>query len=424
LRLRARARDPLGDRTDQALASLETDLQELATKSVSGPGVTRLAWSPEHLDACRWFAELMRGEELEVFRDPSGNVIGKLGTSQRPAVVIGSHLDTVPRGGAFDGSLGVLTGLCVARILADERDRLEYPLWVVAFMDEEGVRFGTSFFGSLAFAGEPLPSLARRDEAGTSLREAIRAAGLDPAAVSGGPEIDGVLAYLEAHIEQGPKLDESGIPLGVVTGIVGRRTFSVRLLGITNHAGTTPRSRRRDAVRGGAVATARLHDVFDSLADGTINVAAITAEPGAMNVISGKAELDVEIRASTVEALQTAEEALREVFGDVAHELDLGFDVELRESVDPVLFDTRLIELLERAAAGEGADCVRMPSGAGHDAMVIAGHVPVGMLLVPSRDGISHSEDEFTDARHCRLGAKVLAAAARDLAANGLPEKP
>jgi hydantoinase/carbamoylase family amidase len=372
------------------------------------------------MEASQWLGELMERDGLEVLYDPAGNVIGKLGDSASPAVVIGSHLDTVPEGGTFDGALGVMAGLCSARILAASNAPLDHPLWVVAFMDEEGVRFGSSFFGSLAFAGHPLPSLERLDRHGTSLREAIAATGRDPGAVGSAKGIHDVLAYLELHVEQGPTLAERGVPLGIVTGVVGRRTFRVRVNGMANHAGTTPRSHRRDALRGGALVVARVHAAFDQMHEGTVNVGAVKAEPGAVNVIPGKAELDVEIRASTQELLDRAELTLRGVADPVARELGLGIEVEVDEQVDPILFDERLIELLESVAAAEGVESMRLPSGAGHDAMIMAGHVPAGMLMVPSREGISHSPDEFTEASDCQLGARVLAAAARELTTNGL----
>jgi hydantoinase/carbamoylase family amidase len=381
-----------------------------------------LAWSPEHLDACEWLEARMRQEHLAVTRDAASNIIGRLGPTagaDRPAVLVGSHLDTVPEGGAYDGALGVLAGLCVARALSGDPARLVHPLWVAAFMDEEGVRFDTSFFGSRAFAGEHLPPLDRTDDAGTSLAEAIRAGGRDTSRLTEADEIERVLAYLELHIEQGPILAESGTSLGIVTDIVGRRVFSVRLSGEANHAGTTPRSHRRDALRGAATVTTRLHDAFDRLSDGTVNVAGIAAEPGAMNVIPGVAELDVEIRASTDRTLERAVRILREIVEMVALGGDLLPQVKLVDSAEPVSFDNYLVELLERTATSNGASWTHMTSGAGHDALVMAHHVPAGMLMVPSRNGVSHSPSEFTGIAECRLGTQVLTDAVRELTANG-----
>jgi allantoate deiminase len=378
-------------------------------------GVTRLAWSPDLFDAYAWVADRMRALGLEVEIDAAGNLFGRWETGSGRAVLVGSHLDTVPSGGRFDGVLGVVAAVHAVAQLKSEGFQPRHPLRIVAFMDEEGTRFNTALFGSRAFTGESLVDLGDRvDAAGTTLREAMAAAGydLDRAAEAAG--VDEVAAYLELHVEQGPLLETEGIDLGIVTSIVGLRGYRVRLRGEANHAGTTPMALRHDAFAGAARVALELRDATRARENVTANVGKITVEPGGANVVPGLADFTIDVRASTTEDIQALENLVEETVTRIAAEEGLTADLEQTFALEPLALDANLVDLFERAGLAEGASTRRMPSGAGHDAMLVGRHVPAAMLFVPSRGGISHSPDEYSSPADVELGMRVLTAALRE----------
>lgn len=324
--------------------------------------------------------------------------------------MIGSHLDTVPHGGRFDGALGVLGGLEAVRILKREGFQPGARISITAFMDEEGARFGTALFGSRAFVGEDVSVFAdRTDEDGLSLSQAMAAQGFSVENVSEACRVGGVSCYLELHIEQGPVLDDEGVDIGIVTSIVGLIGLSVRLSGEANHAGTTPMNRRRDALVGAARIIQELRDLARRTPDMTSNVGTISVEPGGKNVVPGLCNFTIDVRAATPEGFANLDEQVRAVVSRIAGDERLDVDVSELYRLDPVLMDPVVLDILERAAESAGASHVRLASGAGHDAMALGQHVPSGMIFVPSRSGISHSPAEHTSDAHCDLGAAVLA---------------
>jgi hydantoinase/carbamoylase family amidase len=265
--------------------------------------------------------------------------------------------------------------------------------------------------GSRAFCGEcDLEDLGRR-----GIAEAMSEAGFDFAALGRARGIDGVGAYLELHIEQGPVLERAGIDLGVVTAITGLLGFRARFLGAANHAGTTPMELRRDALAGAARAVLALRDEARAREGMTANVGVISAEPGGFNVVPGAAELTIDVRSPTAEGFASLEPFVRETLERIAAEEELGLELRETHRKPPSPLDPQLQDQLEAAARAEGATTLRLPSGAGHDAMVLAHHVPAAMLFVPSRGGLSHTPDEFSTPEHCELGARVLARVVRQL---------
>lgn len=402
------------------MIAVAEQLEELGAIGADGAGVTRLAWSADLEEALGWCARQMRTAGLDVERDAAGNLIGRWQAGAGAAVVAGSHLDTVPAGGRFDGALGVVAAVDAVRRLRSEGFEPGRPVWVVAFMDEEGVRFGTPMFGSRAFAGEPLPRIeGRTDAAGTKLARAMRERGLDPRGLASAARIDEVAAYVELHIEQGPVLERENAGLGIVTAIDGMLGLRVSFTGRPGHAGTTPMDARRDALVGAARLVGELRRA--ALDDGglRITVGHIACEPGAHNVIPGRAVLTVDLRAKHNSAVDRAAALTRALVDEVAAAERLDADVVETFRNRAVRMDAGVTAVLEDAAAWAGARFVRMTSGAGHDAMVIGRHTPAGMLFVPSRDGVSHAPEEFTEARLCELGANVLAQALRRLATHG-----
>jgi hydantoinase/carbamoylase family amidase len=393
------------------MPSLAADLEELARIGADDGGVSRFAWTPELASANDWLVERLRSLGLTADIDAAGNVLGRWDEGEGSAVLVGSHLDTVPRGGRYDGALGVLAALDVVRRLKEEGAALRRPLWVVSFNDEEGGRFQTGMLGSRAFVGD----LDLEDWHRRGVADAMRAAGFDFERLPQARGVDGVGAYLELHIEQGPVLEQEGIDLGIVTAIAGLLGFRVRLTGEANHAGTTPMTVRRDALAGAARIALALRDEARARGDMTANVGILEVQPGGFNVIPGVAEFTVDVRAGEAGAYERVERFARDTFERVATEEQLALEVSVTHRKPPVPLDPELQELLESAAEEEGASIRRMRSGAGHDAMILGPHVPAGMLFVPSRAGVSHSPDEFTPPEQCELGTRVLARAVRAL---------
>lgn len=398
------------------MPSLTADLEAAARIGADERGgVSRFAWTPELAEANAWLAERLAELGLAVELDPAGNVLGRWEAGEGKAVLLGSHLDTVPNGGRYDGALGVLAALDVVRRLKAEGVEPARPVWVVSFNDEEGARFQTGMLGSRAFCGD----CALEDWGRRGVAEAMAEAGFEFESLPDARRADEVGAYLELHIEQGPVLERAGVDLGVVTAITGMVGFRARFLGEANHAGTTPMELRRDALAGAARAVLALRDEARSRDDMTANVGVISAEPGGFNVVPGAAELTIDVRSPTSEGFARLEPFVRETLERIAADEGLGLELRETHRKQPVALDPELQDRLEEAAREEGATTLRLPSGAGHDAMVLAHHVHAAMLFVPSRGGLSHTPDEFSSPEHCELGARVLARVVRGLVLMG-----
>ena len=397
---------------EHAVATVASTLDELARFGADRDGgVTRLAWSAELFEAYAWLAERMRELGLEVSIDEAGNLLGRWNVGRGRPVLVGSHLDTVPCGGRLDGALGVVAAVHAVKRLQEQGVEPPRPIWIVAFMDEEGTRFDAALFGSRAFAGESLADLGDRvDGDGTTLREALLAHGASLERVGEASRIDEIGAYLELHVEQGPLLEATGVQIGAVTSIVGLRGYRVSLRGQANHAGTTPMALRRDAFAGTARIALELREAARAREHVTANVGRVGVAPGGANVVPGFAEFTIDVRAPTAEGVAELERLVEEIVERIAREERLEPELELTFALDPLELDGRLVAAIERAAAEEGASARRLPSGAGHDAMVIGRHVPAGMIFVPSRGGISHSPDEYSSPAEVELGMRVLAA--------------
>lgn len=368
--------------------------RELAQLSEEAGVTTRTFLSPPMREVHARLTQWMERAGMTVAVDAAGNLRASYpGTSDNgQRLVIGSHLDTVPHAGAFDGVLGVVMGVALVDLL--ERRDLPFAIEVVGFSEEEGVRFGIPFIGSRALAGtldEEL--LARRDAAGTSVRDAIVHFGLDPARL---PEarIKDCLGYLEFHIEQGPVLDSLSLPLGVVTAIVGQTRLNLTFTGAANHAGTTPMDARRDALAGAAewiaLVEKEARDVFDLVA----TVGRLEVAPGATNVIAGRAIASLDVRHEDAGTRKSCVERLVSAARAIALRRNLGVTVDARLDQSTVPMNDGLTALVARAVDRTGSPLHLMTSGAGHDAMILAPQMPVAMLFLRSPGGISHHPDE------------------------------
>jgi allantoate deiminase len=344
-----------------------------------------------HSDLAAWMVDL--GMAVRV--DHAGNLRGVYEGTRPGAgrLFIGSHLDTVPRAGAFDGVLGVVLAIALVDLLNHER--LPFSIEVLGFSDEEGVRFGVPFIGSRAFTGTADTALlAQRDATGVSVADAIEQYGLDPRSIHEGTADPNPLGYLEFHIEQGPVLDTLGIPLGIVEGIVGQTRADVVFTGASGHAGTTPMSARRDAIAAVAEWILALEREAHATPGLVATVGRVTAEPGAGNVIAGRCSATLDARHAD-DAVRTA---AVERLATYAREIGTRRSVEVtwtpRLDQHAVAMDSTLVEALERAVRRAGAPVHRLPSGAGHDAMIVASRMRAAMLFLRSPGGISHHPDE------------------------------
>jgi allantoate deiminase len=387
-------------------------LDELAA-SARGPkgGITRLAWSPEDL-AARALLRSWLPAELTISEDAVGNVLAELPGSVAglAPLATGSHLDTVTGGGALDGAYGVVAALEAVLALVDAGERLRHPLRAVAWANEEGV-VAPPFTGSRAAAGLPV-DLAAVGPDGITLADRLAAAGGDPGRVSAA-RWRPLAGYLELHIEQGPVLDWEGRPVGVVTAITGTRRGTVTARGRANHAGTTPMGLRADAL----AALAPLVGVVQGLAtQGPADVATVgrlSVEPGNGNVVPALATMSFDVRSVDDRATEAAVARLRAAARARAEETGVGIVVSEAPAAAAVATDARLRAAVTDAASGRGLPTLELPSGAGHDAQHVAALGPIGMVFVPSRDGVSHSGAEFTPPAQLVDGAEVLLDALR-----------
>jgi len=388
-------------------------LAELGRFGDTPQGMQRLAFSPDDIAGREYAMSLMRSAGLEVRIDPGGNIIGRRSGSipGLPAIAMGSHTDTVPSGGKYDGALGVMAAVECVQTLADNNLVLRHPVEVMVFTNEEGTSFHRWLIGSRAMAGLLMPEdLAAVDDEGVTLGSRLADIGGDLTRIKQAIRSAGDLAaFFELHIEQGPTLYQSGTPIGVVTGITARAVFEVEITGIANHAGTTPMSARHDAL----VSASRLVLAVQRLA-GELEVCrvattgAIQAHPNAVNVIPGSVRIGVEFRDLELDALDAAEAELHRSADAIAS--DDGVTVEIhRQRFTPGVPVSESMQLLvEEAARRSGLASMRLPSGAGHDAQAIAAITDIAMIFVPSVDGISHAPEEFSNPKDCANGAQAL----------------
>jgi len=416
---------PLGLRAVTTATRLHDAIAELAAfnDDPDAGGITREVYTPTYAAALVRVAEWMREAGLAARLDAVGNLFGRWEGAEPGAarVITGSHVDTTLNAGRYDGVVGVLGAIEAVHLLRDEGVVPRRPIELVAWAGEEP-RFGTGCVGSRAAAGQ----LARadldrlRDRDGTSMAAALRAAGFDPDRLAEA-EIDpaGVYALVELHIEQGAVLEDGGESIGVVGAIAAPHDFRLTLRGAATHSGATPMRLRRDALAGAAEAMTALERIARESPSGTTvgTVGVIRVRPGAINVVPGEVELDVDVRdsdhAARAQDVDAVVEAARAIAGRRRLELEVA---PIVEDV-PVQCDPRVVAAAAEAAHALGLPHRRMISGAYHDAMIMGARVPIGMIFVPSAGGISHHPDEFTDAEDVERGVRVLAGTLARLAA-------
>jgi len=404
------AEAPGQDRIQASPERMEERIQALSQFGANPEGgVSRVAFSDADLAGRDYIAGLMREAGLEVRIDTAGNLIGRRAGREDglPPILFGSHIDSVPGAGNYDGDVGVIGAIEVIELLNEHGIGTRHPLEVVSFTDEDG---GLS--GSSAMVGTLSPeALEIVSHSGLTIGDGIRRVGGDPDRLDRAARKPGDLtAYVELHIEQGAILDEADIDIGVVEGIVGIRWWDVTVEGMANHAGTTPMGRRRDALVSAAELTLAVNRVARELEGRQVaTVGQIQAFPGAPNVVPGKVAMSLEIRDLDAAKMQQVFDRIEDEAGRIAqqHATSIAFN-EFDRAAPPAPTDERVRDIIARAADELGFSYLRMPSGAGHDAQNLAQIAPIGMIFVPSVGGISHSPREFTSAQDMANGASVL----------------
>jgi len=395
------------------LASAERMEQRIQTLSGFGAnpqgGVSRVAFSKADIKGREYIKDLMEQAGLEVRLDTAGNIIGKREGSDPdlPVIMFGSHIDSVPGGGNYDGDVGVIGAIEVAQLLHENGVKTRHPLEIVSFTDEEG-----GLVGSRAMTTGLSPgALSVVSHSGMTIAEGIRVVGGDPDRLDLALRSpDEFAAFIELHIEQGAFLHEEGIDIGVVEGIVGIRWWDVVIEGIANHAGTTPMNRRQDAMLSAAQLTLAINRVATSLEGRQVaTVGRIRAEPGAPNVIPGRVVMSLEIRDLDASKMQQVFDAIMIEADSIAEarQTPIRFE-ELDVASPPAPTDLRMRKIIAQSAEDLGLSFRLMPSGAGHDAQDMTHVAPTGMIFVPSVGGISHSPKEFTSSEDMANGATVL----------------
>jgi beta-ureidopropionase / N-carbamoyl-L-amino-acid hydrolase len=378
-------------------------------------GISRPAFSPAFQQAAEWLTARMTEAGLSVRMDAAGNIIGRMGPPG-PAVVCGSHIDTVPGGGHLDGALGVLAGLECARALAESGIPLERALEIIAFADEEGAY--VSLLGSKAMMGDLHPERIAPEQFRT-LAAAMASAGLDAARIAEAKrEPSEISAYLEIHIEQGPVLENAGIEVGLVESIVGMDLLRYRMTGEARHAGSTPMDVRRDAARGACEAVTAAFTRLESeglSGSGRMTFGNIKIVPGASNVVPAEAIVTSEVRAGSQDLVERLRALVDASFDTAAKRHGLLLSRENHEIDEAAPLDPEIVGAIGRVADKIGRPFIRMPSGACHDAQIVARKVPAGMIFVASRDGISHHPAEFSGPTAIIAGTELLLHALADL---------
>ena len=409
----AQAQEPATARFHINTQRLQGTLEKLSEfgKNPEG-GVTRLGFSETEMAAREYVIGLMKQAGLQVRVDPAGNIFGaRAGSEKLPILLFGSHIDSVLHGGNYDGDLGSLGAIEVIRTLNDLSVKTRHPLEVVIWTNEEGNHFGLTTLGSGVAAGELGPEiLNRKDDQGLTLADWLRRYGQDPAHLTDARIPPKTLAaFLELHIEQGPNLEEDKIPIGVVQGIVGLKRWMCSASGFANHAGTTPMNRRKDALAAASKEVLAVRDVVRAEPGRQVGtVGFVKVEPGAVNVIPGRAQFPVELRDLDTAVIDRMWQRIQERFKQIDQEENVETSCTPLDDVEPAAVAPAVKSAIYAAGKSLGLATMDLPSGAVQDAQKIAKIAPMGMIFVPSHDGISHSPKEFTPWQDCANGTEVL----------------
>ncbi len=388
------------------------DLNELAKIGKTGNGVTRLTYSEEENKAHNYAKKVMKIMGLEVSADSFGNLHGRLNGESSTPLSMGSHLDTVRNGGNYDGVAGIVSGIEVLRCIKESGSRLSHPIELIVFRGEESARFGRSCIGSSLLLGKiSKKDLDKLSDGKVTLRNAMQSCGYNP--VSQPIDASKIKTYMELHIEQGCVLEKKKIPVGIVTGIAAPVRYKIHVYGRRGHSGATPMNMRIDAVDAVAEMIGKREEILmKSHSEGKATVATIgnvMVPSGSMNTIAGEVRFYLDIRDINIKDRDDVENIILKAFDGIAKKRGVKVVYELSERKEPVMLPANMQKAIESSCKKLKIRYCFMPSGAGHDAMNFAyAGIPTGMIFVPSRDGISHAPDEYTNLDDIAAGAEVL----------------
>ncbi|WP_026584363.1 Zn-dependent hydrolase [Bacillus sp. J33] len=389
---------------------LIANLEELSKIGrVENGGINRFSYTNEEKRANHLIEKYMEEAGLQVRYDAIGNLIGsKEGSEDLPAILMGSHIDTVPNGGNYDGVLGVLSAIEVMHTIKEKGIKLKHPVKVLSFKDEEGSRFGFGMIGSRAVAGTlKEEDLQRTDESNISIVQAMADYGLGKESLEMAI-LEEVKAYLEVHIEQGRVLESKNVGVGNVTGIAGPLWLKFHLTGIAEHAGATPMNLRHDALTAASMIIIETESLAKQLPPAVATVGKIAVKPNGVNVIPGEVEWTIDIRSTDESQRNELEQKIIRFAEKLADERSLKLTVTELQRVEPVQCDQEVQNAIKESIEEIGEEVISLPSGAGHDAMQFKNRFPVGMIFVKSVNGISHNPKEFSLEEDIEKGANVL----------------
>ena len=393
---------------------LVNDFEAMSQFTAPGEGINRLAFTDADWAGRQYIIDRMVDAGLTVETDGFGNVIGyKVGKNpDLPVVMVGSHTDSVPNGGNYDGVVGVLSAIEVIRSMNDDGFEYDHTIAVVSFMCEESGRFGDATLGSKAMRGELTVQDLHRltDKQGTSLYEVLKGRNLNPDEIEQMEYKRPVKSFTEIHIEQGKVLEHEQKRIGIVTGIAGPERFYVTIRGNADHSGATPMNLRHDALCGASKIILGIEEIAAMQEEppvvGTVGIVEVT--PGAMNVIPGVVKLGVDIRSISEVARNSVVTLIKEFIDVTAEKRGLSYTIEPVAQDHPVAMHPAMIREIEEVVTSLGVEYMALPSGAGHDAMHWADDVPTGMIFIPCLNGISHNPAEFAEMDDIVTGAEVL----------------
>lgn len=383
-------------------------LESLARETLRNGEIWRAAYTEEYSSAGKLIKKWMSEAGFSVHEDSIGNIFGRIEGRDNKTVMTGSHLDTVKNGGIYDGAAGIITAITAAELLLREKGKPRKSIEVVALIEEEGSRFASSYIGSRGITGKLNPKdLKEKDCEGVTLYDAMKAAGYSPESFEKAKRND-LEAFIELHVEQGPRLEKEGKKIGVVRSIVGIYSYDIIISGEQNHAGTTPMNMRKDPVLAAAHFISEISKFSEECSDtATATFGSIKAEPGMSNVIAKSASLSLDFRDGSSSTMKSIEQKFLE---EVDNLINKGFDVKVVKRCDeePVDLAPEIISIIKESAEEKGFEYIQMNSGAGHDSQIFADFVPTGMIFIPSCKGISHSPKEYTSSGDLDVGAEIL----------------
>lgn len=411
-----------GSQVDTLKDWVVQEIENIAAFGKKGRGITRLAYTPQDTQAREYVISVMKQLGLVVRVDEVGNIIGRLEglDSHAPIVATGSHLDTVPDGGKYDGVVGVIGGLAAIQQLK-KAGPLTHSVEVIVFAGEESSRFGVATIGSKVMAGLTNTTAWKRakDLQGVSLAETLREEGffLEQFSLASRKE-DELKAFIELHIEQGVILDKATVDIGIVEKIAAPTRFKITVEGVAAHSGTTPMENRQDALICASKVILAIREIAMEQADkGTVvTVGAMNVYPGAMNVIPGRVDMWVDVRGLEHESVIECLQEIKDEVSTIADEDETAISIEMIVSEKPVNLDQGILRLIENCCIKTDKSFLQMNSNAGHDAMNMAKIAPTGMIFIPSKGGISHHPDEYSSIEDIMKGIEVLTVALLELA--------